>query len=157
MNSLSKFGIAAVLALGVSSAAIAQDAGLDVGADAAIGADVDVGIDPMATGSINSQDSLATSIQSSTAFDLSAYNEQTPVTCVAASGLEAGADAQAISSAASSNQAIGTLRSDVEANAGLLSKLQTSCNVADFDAQDIVFVETGADGGLTFYYDDSAA
>ncbi len=63
MNTISKFGLAAVLALGVSGAAMAQDAdvGLDAGADVEIGADTglgdvntDLGVDAMATGSIAS-------------------------------------------------------------------------------------------------------
>lgn len=157
MNSLSKFGIAAILALGVSGAAIAQDAGIEAGADAGMGAEADIGVDPLTTGSISTQDSLATSIQSTTTFDLSAYNEQTPVNCVTVSTLDSGADAQAIGSAASGNAAIGTLHTDIQGNAELMSKLESSCSVAEFDVNDIVFVETGADGALTFYYDDSAA
>jgi len=49
-----------------------------------------------------------------------------------------------------------SLHSDIEANADLESQLEANCQVAEFDVNDIVYVETGADGSLTFYYDDRA-
>ena len=117
MNTISKFGLAAVLALGVSGAAMAQDAdvGLDAGADVEIGADTglgdvntDLGVDAMATGSIANQDSLATSVSTASSFDLSGYSDSTNVNCVAVSTLEGGAQgsAQTIGDAAMGNSAI---------------------------------------------------
>lgn len=167
MNTISKFGLAAVLALGVSGAAMAQDAdvGLDAGADVEIGADTglgdvntDLGVDAMATGSIANQDSLATSVSTASSFDLSGYSDSTNVNCVAVSTLEGGAQgsAQTIGDAAIGNSAIMSLHSDIEANADLKSQLEANCQVAEFDVNDIVYVETGADGSLTFYYDDRA-
>lgn len=137
---------------------MAQDAGIDAGADAGLGADVEVGVDPMATGSISTHGNLVSSIQTSSDLDVSAYNDQTTVNCVAISSLQGNAqgNAQAIGNATTGNAAIATLRGDIEANAELMTELEASCNVAEFDVQDIVFVETGADGSLTFYYDDAA-
>jgi hypothetical protein len=159
MKNFTKLGLAAVLALGVSGAAIAQDAGIGVDADVGIGTEVDVGVDPLATGSINSHGNLVSSIQTTSDYDLSAYNDQTTVTCIAVSSLQGNAqgNAQAVANATSGNDAIMSLHTDIQGNTELMSKLEASCGVAEFDVNDIVFVETGADGSLTFYYDDNAA
>lgn len=172
MNSLSKLGLAAVLALGTCGVAISQDAGagagadadLDVGVDAGenmgIDAAGDMGLDLMTTGSINDRGGLVSSIETASQFDLStAYTADATVNCVKVSALDAGAqaDAQAIGSAAAGNAAIGTLRTDIQANTDLVADLEAACQVSEFDAQDIVFFETGTDGSLVFYYDDSAA
>lgn len=159
MNSFSKLGLAAILALGVSGAAIAQDAGVKAGADAGMGAEADVGVDPLATGSINSHGNLVSSIQTTSEFDLASYSDTSTVNCVKVSTLQGNAqgNAQAVGNATTENAAIATLRTDIQGNAELMTKLEASCAVAEFDVNDIVFFETGADGALTFYYDDSAA
>lgn len=168
MKNFSKLGLAAVLALGVSGAAIAQDAdigldadvGIEAGANSDLGnAGANVGVDAMATGSITNHGNLVSSMQTTSDFDLSAYSADTTVNCVAVSTLQGDAqgNAQAVGNAAMGNDAIMSLHSDIEANADLLAKLEASCQVAEFDVNEIVFVETGADGSLTFYYDDSAA
>lgn len=168
MNSLSKFGLAAVVALGTCGLAVAQDAGAGAGANAGaglqvkpgnIGANANVGVDAMTTGSISNQGNLVSSMQTTQNFDLSAYNADATVDCIKVSTLQGDAqgNAQAIGNAASGNQAIGTLHTDLQANADLMTDLQAACQVADFDVNKVVFFETGADGKLVFYYDDSAA
>ena len=170
MKNFSKLGLAAVLALGVSGAALAQDAGVGLDADVGVNADAstdignagagaDLGIDTMATGSIKNHGNLVSSMQTTSDFDLSAYGADTTVNCVAVSTLQGNANgnAQAVGNAATGNDAIMSLHTDIQANADLLADLQASCQVAEFDVNDIVFVETGADGSLTFYYDDTAA
>jgi hypothetical protein len=159
MNSLSKFGLAAVLALGVSGAAMAQDAQIDAGAGAGAGADIAVDVDPMATGSISSHGNLVSSIQTTSEFDLSAYSDTATVSCIKVSTLQGDAqgNAQAVGNATMDNDAIATLRTDIQGNSELMTKLEASCAVAEFDVNDVVFFETGANGELVFYYDDRAA
>ena len=167
MKSLSKYGLAAVIALGMGGVAISQDAGVDV--DAGVGADLevqpgadagaDLGIDTMTTGSIKNHGNLVSSIQTTSSFDVSSYTDGGEISCVKTSTLQGNAqgEAQAIGNAASSNQGLATLHSDIQANTGLMSALESECGVAEFDVNDVVFVETGTDGKLVFYYDDSAA
>ena len=170
MNNLNKIGLAAILALGVSGAAIAQDAGVDLGAgaDAAtdlqvkpgkVGAAGNADVDLMTTGSINNHGNLVSGIQTTSSFDISSYSDGSQINCVTTSSLQgnAGGEAQAIGNAAAGNSALAALRADIEANGALMTALQAQCNVAEFDLNDVVFVETGADGHLVFYYDDSAA
>jgi hypothetical protein len=178
MINFNKLGLAAVLALGVSGAAIAQDAGVgaDVGLDAGAqtelnagkagasgkvgaGASADVGLDTMTTGSINNHGNLVSSIQTSTSFDVSGYSDGSEISCIKTSSLQGNAqgNAKAIGNAAMGNPGVSTLRSEIQANTNLMTALQAQCDVAQFDLDDVVFVETSADGKLVFYYDDSAA
>jgi len=176
MKNLTKLGLAAVLALGTSSFAMAQDAGVSVdagagaatdlqvkpgkvGAGASGNANADLGIDAMTTGSIGNHGNLVSSIQTTQSFDVSAYSDGTEIGCVKTSSLQGNAqgEAQAIGNAAAGNSALADLRADIEANANLMTALEAQCDVAEFDLNDVVFVETGADGNLVFYYHDSAA
>lgn len=174
MKTLNTISIAAALALGLTGAAIAQDAGVDAGAGMGsgdglavdidpnlnTGAGANVGVDTMTTGSISSQDNLTSSLQSTTSFDISAYTAQTDVNCISVSSLQGAAagagGAQTLDDAAAANSALATLRTDIEANSGLMSALEASCAVSDFDVGNIVFVQSDTDGSMTFYYDDQA-
>lgn len=173
MNYLSKLGIAAIVALGTSGLAMAQvqvDAGAgaatdlkvkpaQIGANAGGNANASMGVDAMTTGSINNHGNLVSNIQTTQSFDVSSYSDGMQISCVKTSTLQGDAqgNAQAIGNAAAGNTALATLRADIEANAGLKSSLEAQCGVAEFDLDSVVFVETGADGHLVFYYNDSAA
>jgi hypothetical protein len=151
MNSLSKFGLAAVIALGMGGAAISQDAAVD--------AEVDVGVDLTTTGSINNHGNLVSSIQTTSSFDLGSYSSgATTVNCIKVSTLQGNAqgNAQAVGNAVAGNPAIATLHTDIQGNAELVADVEAACSVAQFDVNDIVFVEMGADGSLIVYYDDIA-
>jgi ABC-type glucose/galactose transport system permease subunit len=152
MNSLSKFGLAAMIALGMGGAAISQDAGVSVGAD--------VGVDATVTGSINNHGNLVSSIQTTSSFDLGSYSSgDTTVNCIKVSTLQGDAqgNARAVGNAVAGNPAIATLHTDIQGNAELVADVEAACQVAQFDVNDVVFLEMGADGTLIVYYDDSAA
>lgn len=169
MKNLSKLGLAAMIALGMGGAAISQDLDVDAGAgattdmqvkpgSAGANANADMGLDLTTTGSINNQGNLVSSIQTTSSFDLSAYNADTTVNCIKVSTLQgdAQANAQAVGNAAAGNPAIATLHTDIQGNAELAADVEAACQVAEFDVNDIVFVEMGADGNLIVYYDDAA-
>lgn len=172
MNKLTRLGLAAIIALGTSGVAISQDAGVGAGAGAGsatdlkvkpgamgAGANADVGVDMTATGSIGNHGNLVSSIQTTSSFDVSGYSDTSKISCIKTSGLQGNAqgEAQAIGNAASGNEALATLRTDIQGNTDLMTDLEAACAVAEFDVNDVVFFETGADGSLVFYYDDSAA
>ena len=52
--------------------------------------------------------------------------------------------------------AADSLHTDIQGNAELAADVEAACQVAEFDVNDIVFVEMGADGNLIVYYDDAA-
>ena len=171
MNSLSKFGLAAIVALGMGGAAVSQDAGVDAGAGATTdlqvkpgnaganaNANANMGVDLTTTGSINNHGNLVSSIQTTSSFDLSAYSGDTTVNCIKDSTLQGDAqgNAQAVGNAVAGNPAIASLHTDIQGNAELVADVEAACQVAEFDVNDIVFVEMGADGNLIVYYDDAA-
>lgn len=177
MHTIAKFGLAAALLVGGANAAIAQvdvDAGVDAGAKAGASAGtggVDASgkagtsVDASTTGSIGSSDrnygSVISSMQSDTSADLTAFNESTTVNCVAVSSLQgnAGGNAQALDNAISQNQDnLASLRTSIQGNADLMAELETTCaaSIDDFSIEDVVAVETNADGSFIFYVDDRA-
>src|SRR5690606_14838536 len=108
---------------------------------------------------IANQDNLTSSIQSTTSFDISAYTAATDVNCIAVSSLQGGtvgSGAQTLDDAATANAALANLRTDIEANSELMSALEASCAVADFNVSNVVFLQSDTDGSMTFYYDDQA-
>ena len=156
MNTVAKLGLAAALLFGASGIAIAQDAGVSAGAGASPSVDVTT------TGSLGkTYGSVVSSMQSNASVDLSAFTDTATVNCIGVSSLQgdAAANASALDNAISQNESkLMTLRTDIQANTALMTKLETSCaGIADFDANKIISVETGADGSWTFYVDDRAS
>lgn len=158
MHTIAKLGLAAALLIGGANATIAQDAGAEAGAEAG------AAVDPGTTGSIGqpTYDSLITSLQAGTAPDLTTFTASSTVNCVGISSLQgdATADPAALDTALTDNQdAMTSLRSSIEGNADLMTSLETTCaaSIPEFDVQNIVAVEAGADGAFTFYVDDRAS
>lgn len=157
MHAIAKLGLAAVLLISGSSVAIAQDAG--AGTDTSAGARTTT--DATTTGSIpKNYGSVISSLQSAKMPDLATFDQAATVNCVGVSSLQGDAtnNAQALDNALTQNEAsVSSLRSSIQGNADLMGKLQTSCaNVAGFDVNKIISVETAADGSFTFYVDDRA-
>ena len=167
MNRFVKMGLAAALMVSASTAVLAQDAGADagIGVDAGtdlqvkpgkVGAGANAGLDTTITGSIDSHGALVSRMQTGTAADLSAFaSSDADVNCVLVSTLQgdANSDAQAVANAAAGNV---DFQSSLTSDASILTKLQTECGIADLQAAQIVWAETGADGSYTFYIDDAA-
>jgi hypothetical protein len=169
MKQIVKLGLAAVLALGASTAVLAQ-ASVDAGAAAGAATDLEVKPDNMAaganaagsvdattTGSVNANyGSLISNLQTSADVDVSGLASATDVNCVMVSSLQGDANnnAQALDNALSKNQSnVTSLQGKFDAS--LIGKVQTSCpDVADLSATNIIGVETGADGAYTIYIDD---
>ena len=155
-----KIGLAAALVLGSAGFAVAEDAAAKVGTDAAAAAST--AVDATATGSIGDFSSVISGVQSSATADLTAFNDQSTVNCVGVSSLQgsAGADAAALDTAITDNKdALTTFHSNLQGNAALWSKLESSCNTAQIQGltpDKVLSVQTGADGSFTFYVDDRA-
>lgn len=146
MNRLIKLGLVTAFAIGGASAAIAQDA--------AAGASGDV------TGSIGGATnfgSLIATLQAGSTPDLTAFTDTSTINCVKVSTLsEDGANnAAALDSAVSMNQdKLTSLHSSIEANSAFMTKVESSCAVADLDVNNILAVEGDATAGFTVYLDD---
>jgi hypothetical protein len=168
MHTIAKLGLAAALLVGGANAAIAQDADVDAGVDAGASAGAngsDTSVDASTTGSIGASDrnygSVISSVQSETSADLTAFNESSNVNCVAVSSLQgdATANAQALDTALTQNQDnLMSLRTSIENNIGLMNELETTCaaSIDDFSVENVIAVETAADGSFIFYVDDRA-
>jgi hypothetical protein len=157
MHTIAKLGLAAALLVGGATVTIAEDAA----AGAKAGVKAGTAVDATTTGSVGTQNygSLISSLQAGTTADLTAFNESSTVSCVGVSSLQGGGDAAALDNALTQNEAnVTSLRSSIEGNAELMTKLETTCaaSIPDFTVQDIISVETGADGAFTFYVDDRA-
>jgi hypothetical protein len=171
MKQIVKLGLAAALAFGASTAVLAQ-ATVDYGGDASgkaatdikvkpnnMGANAAGSVDATTTGSVNTNyGQLISNLQTSGDVDVSGLASASDVNCVMVSSLkgDANGNAQALDNALSKNQSnIASLQGKFDAS--LLSKVETSCDVADvtgFSAKNIIGVETGADGAYTLYIDD---
>jgi hypothetical protein len=154
-------GLAAVLLLGTAPA-FAEDAaaGAKVNAGAATGA-AGAAADATTTGSINANANygqLVSGLRSNQDIDLSAFNEQSStVNCVTVSSLQGNADNGASLEGAitAGESRLTELRGDIQTTTGLWSKIQASCtNVADLTVDQILWVESGADGTFTVFVDD---
>ena len=166
MNTIAKLGLAAALVLGGTGFALAQDAaaGAKAGMKAGVGdaAAASTSVDATATGSVGNYGSVISGLQSSNTVDLTAFNDQSTVNCVGVSTLQGDAsnNAQALDNAISKNQdKLTSLRTSVSSNTELMTKLEASCTTAQiegFTPEDIVSVQSGADGTFTFYIDDRA-
>ena len=160
MHRLVKIGVAAAFIIGGASTAFAVDAGVKAGAGVAAGATTSAGagadLDATTTGSISgSFDSLMTSLNSTATVDLAAITDAADVKFVTVTALQgqAGADPAALDAALQSRtDAMATLHADINANAALKSKLEA----AGYQVDDVIAVESGADGTFTFYIDDRA-
>lgn len=143
MNTFVKLGLAAVLVIGGAAATIAQDA--------AAGAKVDA----TTTGSIGNFGQLISTLQTGTMADLSGWSDTATTNFVTVSSLlpGQGADPQALDNALTKNQERMTeLHAGIEANAALKAKIEA----AGYTVDDVIAVETAADGAFTFYVDDRA-
>jgi hypothetical protein len=128
---------------GVSVETPAGDVGVDAGADASAGASVDTGE--------HSYDSVIASIQGSSAVDLSAVTDEASVTIVLLSSLEG--EASALDQALTEHEAdLATLHSSIEANAAITAKLEAEGH----DVEDVVAVQSQADGSVVVFVDDRA-
>jgi hypothetical protein len=153
-------GLAALLMLGTASVATGEDvkAGAAVGANAA-----GTAADATTTGSLNANANygrLISGLNSSQQVDLSAFNASSTVNCVTVSGLQGNSDNGAsLESAMSKGAAKKTaLHGDIRTDTAFWSKIQASCsNVADLAIEDILWVESGANGMFTIYVDDREA
>lgn len=143
MNTFVKLGLAAVLVVGGATATIAQNA--------AAGAKVDT----TTTGSIGNFGQLISTLQTDTMADLSGWSDTATTNFVTVSSLlpGQGADPQALENALSKNQQkMAELHASIEANAALKAKIEA----AGYTVNDVIAVETTADGSFTFYVDDRA-
>jgi hypothetical protein len=157
-------GLAAVLLLGTAPV-LAQDA--TAGAKVKAGADVGASADATTTGSVNAQANygqLISGLRSNQDIDLSAFNAQSTVNCVAVSSLQGNNDAGASLEGAitAGEDRLAELRGDINTTTGLWTKIQASCaDVADLGTpltvDNILWIESGADGMFTVYVDDRAA
>ena len=96
-----------------------------------------------------------TSLNSTATVDLAAITDAADVKFVTVTALQgqAGADPAALDAALQSRtDAMATLHADINANAALKSKLEA----AGYQVDDVIAVESGADGTFTFYIDDRA-
>jgi len=97
--------------------------------------------------------SLISSLNAGKMADLGTFTATSKVSCVKVSTLkgDASADAAALDNALSKNAgAVATLKTSIEGNADLKTKLETSSCPID----KIVAVTTEADGSFTVYVDD---
>ena len=160
MNKIA-IGLAAALLLSTASAAVA----VDVKAGAQVDAGAAVSTDATATGSVNANaeanyGQLISGLNSNQEVDLSTFNDSSTVNCVTVSSLQGNSDNGAsLDSAISKGESKkATLQSDIQSNTALWSKIQASCtNVADLALEDILWIETDANGMFTIYVDDRAA
>lgn len=155
-------GLATALLLSAGPA-VAQD--VTAGAGIKAGADVDAAgaaADATTTGSVSASANygqLISGLQSNQTVDLATFNESSTVNCVAVSSLQGNADAGASldSALAAGQDKRATLQGDVEANTALWSKIQADCtNFADLSLDNILWIESGANGMFTVYIDDRA-
>lgn len=146
--------------------ALAQDAAVGVGADAGVsvqtpagdaGANATMGAD--ATTSANMADhsyaSVMAAISGSATADLSAITDEGSVNIVLLSALEGdvATEGAALDSALSSSaDAMTSLHANVDGNAAIKAKLEAEGYTAD----DVVALQTQADGTVTVYVDDRA-
>jgi hypothetical protein len=162
MKSIVKLGLAAALALGASSAVLAQNTVQQPGAmsdDAPIAApnpnaatNAAGSLDTTTTGSIgNTIDSLSAGLSAGASADLSAITDASTVNFVTVSSLQG--DPAALDTAIQGQtDALTKLHASVDANTALKAKL----DAAGYSTDDVLAVQTGADGAVTVYIDDRA-
>ncbi|MHB1104039.1 MAG: hypothetical protein ACYC0C_14945 [Devosia sp.] len=155
MKTFAKLGLAAALVIGSSAFAMAEEAGMKAGIKAGIKAGASTSVDATTTGSVNNYGSLISNLQAGGTADLSTWTDTSTVNFVTVSSLQgqAGANAQALDNALTKNQEMMTsLQASIEANAALKAKIEAGGYAVD----DIIAVETSADGAIIFYVDDRA-
>jgi hypothetical protein len=154
MKKFITLGLVAALLAGSAGAAISEDA-LKAAGSAAAGAATDVGaaVDPTTTASIGTDfASLETSLNAGTMINLSTVTEASTVNFVTVSSLQGYDPAALDTSLSSKTEAMASLRTNVEANAALKAKLEA----AGYSSDDVLAIQSGADGALTIYIDDRA-
>jgi hypothetical protein len=156
--------------LSSASAVIAQDLDLKVDAGAGAGAEIgesvgiDAGVDAMTTGSIDSNfGSLVSTLEADASagaqVDLSAYSDSSTLNCVTVSSLDGAAEGDAALDAALASGAdrMTSLQGEIDANGMLWTDIQASCSsIADLQLEDVIAVESDANGVFTVYVDDRA-
>jgi hypothetical protein len=148
MNKIA-IGLAAVLMLGTASATYAEDV------TAAAGAATDTAVDATTTSSIGTNfDSLLGSINAGASagatVDFNAITDASTVTFVTVSSLQGSDPAKLDAALQSQTTAMADLHSSVSANAALNAKL----TAAGYAPDDVLWIESGADGAFTVYIDD---
>jgi hypothetical protein len=151
MKTIAKLGLAAALVVASSAFALAEDAATKAGA--AVKGAAGTSVDATTTGSIGASfDTLMTTLNSTSTVDLAAVTDATTINFVTVSSLQ-GADPAALDTALQAKaDAMTSLHASIEGNAALKAKIEAGGYAVD----DIIAVETGADGSFTFYVDDRA-
>ncbi len=152
MKNIAKLGLAAVLLIGGTAIANAEDIAAP---KAGVSAGANMGVDATTTGGLGNYGALISTLQAGTVADLSAWTESSTVSFVTVSSLQgqAGANAEALDNALNKNpDAMTSLHASIEGNAALKAKIEAAGHAVD----DIIAVQTGADGSFTFYVDDRA-
>lgn len=147
MTKFTQIGLAAILLLGVASPALALDAAAGVAVDATAGAVVD----PTATGSVGDVNTLVTKLQANASADFAAFNDQSTINFVTLSSLQGDPAALDAELGAKAEQ-MASLKTSIEGNAVLKAKIEAGGYTLD----DVLAVETSADGAFWVYIDDRA-
>jgi hypothetical protein len=147
MTKLSTIGLTAVLLLGVASPALA----LDATAGAAVGGAAGAVVDPAETGSIGDVNALVTKLQSSSTVDFAAFNDTTSVKFVTLSSLS-GDPAALDTELGTKAEQQASLHTAIEGNAALKAKIEAG----GYSLDDVLAVETNANGEFWIYIDDRA-
>lgn len=166
---ISAVSIAAIMATG--SYALAQDAGVNANAgagvkvetpamgedaNAAAGATVDATTSATTgttTSAGNTFGSVMSSLSTSASTDLSAITADSQVSIVLLSSLDSGAEASSFDDALKADaEGQAKLHANIEANAAIKAKLEAEGHSVD----DVVAVQSNADGSIVVYVDDRA-
>ena len=147
MHRLFKLGLAAAVVVGGVGSTLAEDVTAQVGAAAG------TVVDATTTGSIGgSFDTLLGTMNTGVSADLSAVTDASTVNFVTISSMS-GDDPMKLDEAISTKtDAMASMRASIEANAALKAKLEA----AGYSVEDVLWIETGADGAFTVYIDDRA-
>ncbi len=157
MNIITKLGAVSAITLLALQPAMAQDASSAM-SDATSAMSEATSVLPSAESTAESvvggtYDGLLASLSAGATADLTAITDATTVNFVLVSSVSAGADVTALDTALDTNAtALGTLRTDMGANAALSAKL----TAAGYTPDQVVGVVTEADGSVTVYIDDRA-
>jgi hypothetical protein len=149
MTKFTQIGLAAVLLLGVASPALAVDA--TAAAGAATSAAAGAVVDPTATGSVGDVNALVTKLQASTTADFAAFTDASTIKFVTVSSLQGDPAALDAELGAKAEQ-MAALHTSIEGNAALKAKIEAG----GYKLDDVLAVETDANGEFWIYIDDRA-
>lgn len=154
MNTLTKLAAISAVSLLALQPAFAQDASSALSeATSAVSEALPSAESTAETAVGGTYDGLLGSLSAGATADLSAITDATTVNFVTVSSVSADADVAALDTALDTNAAaLGTLRTDIGANAALSAKV----TAAGYTPDQIVGVVSEADGSVTVYIDDRA-